>query len=105
MTIERFQGIVLKIGNQVFVRHYFWLNYPNDPQIMGVQLQLDSAAKPVKRARARLCECGICKRCKHREYTRKNRAPSETTRILRELTELGFSRRDDGIWVIERSIE
>ena len=38
MTLERLQGIVLRLGNQMFVRHYLWLNYPNDPQMMGIEL-------------------------------------------------------------------
>ena len=38
MTLQRFQNIVLRLGNQMFVRHYFWLNYPDDPQIMGFSM-------------------------------------------------------------------
>lgn len=41
MTMQRFQSIVLRLGNQGFVRHYYWLNYPNDPQLMGIQFPAD----------------------------------------------------------------
>lgn len=41
MTIQRFQSIVLKLGNKMFVRHYLWLNYPNDPQMIGIQFTQD----------------------------------------------------------------
>jgi hypothetical protein len=37
MTVQELQRIVLHIGNQMFVRYYLWLNYPNDPQLMGIQ--------------------------------------------------------------------
>lgn len=36
MTIERFQSTVLRVGNQLFTRHFLWLNYPHDPQLMGL---------------------------------------------------------------------
>ena len=39
MTINRFKGIVLKLGNQMFVRHFLWLNYPNDTKIMGIKFK------------------------------------------------------------------
>ena len=42
VTLQRFQAIILKLGNQVFIRHYLWLNYPNPYQLMGIQL-LDPA--------------------------------------------------------------
>jgi hypothetical protein len=38
MTIQRLQAIVLRLGNQMFVRHYLWINYPNEPQMMGIEL-------------------------------------------------------------------
>ena len=38
MTLERFQALVLRLGNQVFVRHYHWLNYPHDPPLMGIEM-------------------------------------------------------------------
>lgn len=37
MTMDRFRAIVLKLGNQMFVRHYLWLNAPRDPQMMAIQ--------------------------------------------------------------------
>lgn len=42
MTIQRFQATVLKLSNQTFVRHYPWLNYPYDPQLMGIEFAYDS---------------------------------------------------------------
>lgn len=38
MTIEQLQWIVIKLSNQEMVRWYAWLNYPNDPQLMGIEL-------------------------------------------------------------------
>lgn len=38
MTLQRFQSLVLKLSNQMMVRHYLWLNYPNDPQVMGIEM-------------------------------------------------------------------
>lgn len=32
---------MLKLGNQMFVRHYLWLNYPQDRQLMGIQFKSD----------------------------------------------------------------
>ena len=39
MTLEKLESIVLRLANQTHVRYYKWLNYPNEPQIMGIQLQ------------------------------------------------------------------
>lgn len=38
MTLQRFQAIVLKLGNQCWIRHYLWLSYPNEPQVMGLDM-------------------------------------------------------------------
>lgn len=38
MTIQEFQRIVLRLSNQTHVRHFMWLNYPNDPQVMAIIL-------------------------------------------------------------------
>lgn len=38
MTLERFQAIVLKLSNIMMARHYLWLNYPNDPQVLAIEL-------------------------------------------------------------------
>lgn len=98
MTLERLQGIVLRLGNQMFVRHYLWLNYPNDPQMMGIEL---IGQAPKGSARKTSCECGTCHVCKHREYMRGYRPKG---RLAVELTELGFAfNPKNGIWEIERS--
>lgn len=105
MTLQRFQGVVLKLGNQMFVRHYLWLNYPEDPQLMGIQFA-NITATP-NRSRSRTCECGKCKTCKHREYqnTHRPKGPLSHERLFGELKEMGFKYRKDGIWAIERSDE
>lgn len=104
ITLERFQAIVLKLGNQMFVRHYLWLNYPEDPQLMG--LQFTTQREPGRqRPHTRSCECGECKTCKHRDYQRNSR-PIQSDglyRLFDELKELGFVRREDGIWTIART--
>ncbi len=56
MTLERLQGIILRLGNQMFVRHYLWLNYPNDPQMMGIEL---IGQAPKGRLAAELIELGF----------------------------------------------
>lgn len=56
MTLQRFQGIVLKLSNQMFVRHYLWLNYPLDPQLMGLQF---SGERDINRLKDELMELGI----------------------------------------------
>lgn len=38
MTIDYLQGIVRRLANQMPVRYYLWLNYPQDPQLMGIEL-------------------------------------------------------------------
>ncbi len=55
MTIDRFRSIVLKLGNQMFVRHYLWLNYPNPTQLFGFQI-MDPATLTLCRATGRLAE-------------------------------------------------
>jgi hypothetical protein len=104
ITMSRFQSIVLKLGNQMFVRHYHWLNYPNDPQLMGLQFTNNPQCKP-SRGKTRTCECGDCRTCKHREYMRAYRPKpvDDNVRLFAELSEMGFTRRDDDIWVIERA--
>lgn len=104
MTIEKFQRIVLKIGNQRFVRHYLWLDYPEEPQLMGIEIQ--THRKPNARRKTRTCECGECKTCKHRDYTNANRPTSDgsTGRLFKELKELGFEQRADGIWACPRTL-
>lgn len=37
MTVERFERLVLKLSNQMLVRHYLWLNYPYEPKIMQIE--------------------------------------------------------------------
>lgn len=103
MTIEKLQSIALRIGNQRFVRHYLWLNYPERPQLMGIEIQ--THRKPNARRKARTCECGQCKTCKHRDYMNANRphVDGSTGRLFKELKDLGFEQRTDGIWVIIRS--
>ena len=29
-----------QLGNQIFTRHYVWLNYPAEPQTMGIEIML-----------------------------------------------------------------
>ena len=104
MTLEDLQRIALRLGNQMFVRHYYWLNYPNDPQLMGIQFP--QSIKPGPRARrTRTCACGTCDKCKHREYVRKYRVPiTPSGRLAAELEALGFNYSDAlGIWTVERT--
>ena len=97
MDLQRFQAVVLRLGNQMFVRHYLWLNYPNDPQLMGIEL---IGQAPNGNARKSSCECGVCAKCKHREYMRGYRPKG---RLAQELTEMGFTFNEGlGIWTIER---
>jgi hypothetical protein len=107
MTLQRFQGIVLKLGNQMFVRHYHWLNYPNDPQLLGIQFPSGAARSAGRRhKRERSCECGKCVKCKHREYMKNTRVPvaDGMGRIVDELKALGFEW-NAGLktWTIERN--
>ncbi len=95
MTMERFQATVLRLGNQMFVRHYHWLNYPNEPQILGIEL---IGQAPNGKGRKASCECGVCKKCQHRVYMQGYRPKG---RLEQELTELGFVHFD-GIWRIPR---
>ena len=100
MTLQRFQGIVLKLGNQMFVRHYLWLNYPHDPQMFGIEL-IGSGKGGTKRKRS--CECGACQTCKHRQYVTAQRPKA---RLALELEGLGFQfNHDAGIWTIARNDE
>ena len=97
MTLERLQGIVLRLGNQMFVRHYLWLNYPNDPQMMGIEL---IGQAPKGSARKTSCECGTC----HVANTGVYAVTVPKRRLAVELTELGFAfNPKNGIWEIERS--
>lgn len=104
MTIERFQGLILTLANQEFVRCYYFLNFPHLPQIMGIQF-----TKPIVATakRKRSCECGACEKCKHREYMADYRPKRQDIRargmLHRELTDMGFALRPDGIWSIERT--
>ncbi len=101
MTLQRFQGVVLKIGNQMLVRHYLWLNYPNDPPLMGIQLE--RLVGP-RKGRRRSCECGTCKKCQHRQYVAEHRPKRQNQlRLQAELIEIGFALRDDGLWTIART--
>jgi hypothetical protein len=98
MTIQRFQSIVLKLGNQMFVRHYLWLNYPDPAQLMGVEL---IGQAPNGKKRKSTCECGTCRKCQHREYMRGYR-PSG--RLATELEAEGFRFNEGlGIWTVERT--
>ncbi len=98
MTIQRFQSTVLKLGNQMFVRHYLWINYPSDPQQMGIEM---IGQAPHGKTRKSSCECGKCHKCLHREYMRGYR-PSG--RLAVELAELGFTFNEPlGIWIVERT--
>lgn len=101
MTLERFQGLVLKLGNQMFVRHYLWVNYPNDPQSLGIQFSYNP--KENRRHVTRTCDCGQCKKCRHREYVRNTRAAPETDRLYSELRGLGFQWNPElAMWIIQR---
>lgn len=97
MTLERFQSIVLKLGNQMYVRHYLWLNYPNDPQLLGIEM-IGQSPNGTKRKSS--CECGACRKCTDRRYVASKRPK---TRLAIELEEAGFSfDRDRGMWIVER---
>ena len=97
MTLERFQAVVLRLGNQMFVRHYLWLNYPNDPQLMGIEL---IGQAPNGKKRPASCDCGRCRKCQHREYMRGYRP---TGRLATELAEMGFEFNEKlGIWTVAR---
>lgn len=98
IDLQRFQSIVLRLGNQMFVRHYLWLNYPNEPQLMGIELIGQS---PIGTKRAVSCDCGACKKCLHRVYMRGQRPKS---RLATELGELGFRfNESNGVWEIQRA--
>lgn len=106
MTIQKLQDVVLKLSNQMFVRHYVWLNYPNDPQVMGIQFQ--SALRQRTKTRRRLtCECGDCYKCKHREAMRlkyRTKQLGGSAMLLQELESLGFTWREDlKLWAVERT--
>lgn len=97
MTLQRFQAIVLRLGNQMFVRHYLWINYPNDPQVMGIEM---IGQAPNGKRRKSTCDCGACRKCLHREYMRGYR-PSG--RLAAELEAEGFRFNEQtGIWIVER---
>lgn len=44
MTIQELQRVVLRLANQMLVRYYLWLNYPNESQLMGIQIQTANTA-------------------------------------------------------------
>lgn len=98
MTLQRFQWIVLKLGNQMYVRHYLWLNYPNGPQLMGIEM-IGQAPNGTKRKSS--CECGACQKCTHRAYVASKRPK---TMLAKELEEAGFAfDQERGMWITERS--
>lgn len=98
MNLQKFQSIVLKLGNQMYVRHYLWINYPHDPQLMGIEM-IGQSPNGTKRLSS--CECGVCRKCKHRNYVASKRPK---TRLATELEELGFKFDSAlGIWTIDRS--
>lgn len=39
MTMQRFQSTVRVLSNSMFVRWYACLNYPYEPQVLGIQFQ------------------------------------------------------------------
>lgn len=70
MTMERFQGIVLRLSNQMLLRWYAWLNYPNDPQIFGLQCHSISEASGFgKQLRAELERLGFVWNQAHELWT------------------------------------
>ena len=98
MTIQRFQATVLKLGNQMFVRHYLWLNYPADPQLFGIQM---IGQAPNGKKRQSSCDCGVCPKCMHRNYVASKRPK---TMLAGQLEELGFTFNAGlGIWTTERT--
>jgi hypothetical protein len=102
MDLREFQRVVLRLGNQMFVRHFLWLNYPNGPQLMGIQFINNPTGKP--RGKELTCACGECKTCTHREYMRKYRPVVEQDgRLMNELRALGFEY-NEGLktWTIQR---
>lgn len=44
ITMQRFQGVFLLVANQMFARCYYALNYPQNPQWLGIQMYPDIAA-------------------------------------------------------------
>ena len=82
----------------MFVRHYLWLNYPNDPQLMGIEMV---GQAPNGKKRIATCDCGKCHKCLHREYMRGYR-PSG--RLAADLGAEGFQFNvKTGIWTVDRS--
>lgn len=107
MTLQRFQATVLKIGNQMFVRHYLWVNYPLEPPVLGIQFPSGATRSAGRsRGRHRSCDCGKCAKCTHREYMRQTRVPvgDGMGRLVEELKALGFKWNEPlKMWTIERS--
>jgi hypothetical protein len=100
ITIRRFERIVLRLSNQTFVRHHLWLNFPDDPRLMGIEL---IGHGPNGKKRKSTCNCGRCPKCTHREYMRRYR-PSAL--LATELESEGFTFDEvSGIWTIERRDE
>lgn len=36
LTMQRFQAVAMRIANQMFVRVYYALNWPQKPQVLGI---------------------------------------------------------------------
>lgn len=53
MTMKRFQATVLKLANQMMVRTYLALNYPQEPQWMA--FETDPVISPHNPDHERLC--------------------------------------------------
>jgi len=43
ISMDDFQSLVWQLSNQLFVRHYRWLNYPHKPQLFALQFADDIA--------------------------------------------------------------
>jgi hypothetical protein len=43
ISMDDFQSLVWQLSNQLFVRHYRWLNYPQKPQLFALQFADDIA--------------------------------------------------------------
>ena len=45
MTIKELHGIVRILANQMFVRYYVLLNYPNFPERMGIEFMTNDGKR------------------------------------------------------------
>ena len=80
----------VKIGNQMFVRHYLWLNYPHEPQLFGIQFPCNPKGPG---CRSEACDGG--------KYAQ---GQSGDERLLQELRELGFEWNAGlKMWTIAKS--